>query len=80
SNSVVQNQRAEALGRFVFFNGVTGFLGPIVGGFLYQSYGLSLPLMINIIGGLLVTFAIIFFIRETKDNALGKLLLSKIEK
>ncbi|OGF46242.1 MAG: hypothetical protein A2231_09730 [Candidatus Firestonebacteria bacterium RIFOXYA2_FULL_40_8] len=81
SNSVVQNKRAEALGRFVFFNGLTGFLGPIVGGFLYQVYGLSLPLIINIIGGFLLAFAIIFFIHETKDKALStQLLLSKIEK
>lgn len=80
SNSVVQNKRGEALGRFVFFNGVTGFLGPIVGGLLYQIYGLSLPLIINIIGAFLIIFAIIFFIRETKERSLGELLVSTIEK
>jgi MFS family permease len=71
-NSMPQTRRAEILGKFALFTGVTGFLGAVTGGRLYEVMGIVLPLGFNVAGGLILATAILLFVHETRDGELAE--------
>jgi MFS family permease len=68
ANSTEPLERAEAVGRISLYRGMLGFVAPYLGGFLYEQYGYSAPLLASFMGGMVVTVFIHFYIRVENDR------------
>ena len=75
ANSVVEEERGEALGRLAAFQGLIGFPAAFIGGLLYDHFGYQAPLLANLVGAgisaLVVTLVVKEPSREEGDPALG---------
>jgi len=64
ANATSEEERAETFGRLWLLRGIVGFPGPIIGGFIYNSFGFDAPLIANMLGATLDMCLIYFFVRE----------------
>ncbi len=64
TRAVAPESRAEAFGRLTAFSGLIAFPAPFIGGMLYDHLGFVAPLIANLVGSLLTTWVIIFFVKE----------------
>ena len=68
TSSVRAEERAEAFGRLNAFRGLIAFPASYIGGLLYQSCGMSAPLIANLIGSVIVTLILVVFVREPESS------------
>ena len=68
TRSVRAEERAEAFGRLNAFRGLIAFPASYIGGLLYQSGGMSAPLIANLIGSVIVTLILVVFVREPESS------------
>jgi MFS family permease len=68
ANSTTPLERAEAMGRISLYRGIFSFFAPFLGGFLYEQYGYSAPLLASFVLGVIVTFFIYFYIHVKDDK------------
>jgi MFS family permease len=65
---VSADERAEAFGRLNMFRGLIAFPAPALGGLLFAWGGMSLPVLANLIGILIVIAILIFFVPEPESD------------
>jgi DHA1 family multidrug resistance protein-like MFS transporter len=59
-------ERGTAMGRIWVFRGIAGFPAPLIGGILYDHFGLWAPISGNLIGVLITTILIVLALHEPK--------------
>jgi len=64
ADSVPEEGRAEAMGRFTCFKNLLSSPGPYVGGILYQFFGFRGPILAGLILHVVILIIIFLFIRE----------------
>lgn len=67
-SSVGKESRAETLGKLALYNGAPGFLGAVLGGFLYEAGSILLPLGLNVAGAILMAVLLMTLVREGPAN------------
>jgi len=68
ADSVPEEGRAEAMGRFTCFKDLLSSLAPYVGGILYELSGFRGPIVASLILKVIVLMIILLFIREKKHR------------
>lgn len=71
-DTVPVRDRGRALSMFGGVNRIGAFIGPAVGGFIAQQYGLAAPFYVSFAAAALATLISIFFIRETHHQPAGQ--------
>ncbi|MBI3741494.1 MAG: MFS transporter [Chloroflexi bacterium] len=61
---LAENERAETFGRLNAFRGLIGFPAGAIGGLLYAFGGMTLPLLVNLIGIVLIVIVLSFWVRD----------------
>jgi hypothetical protein len=59
-------ERGGVSGKLAAFRGLVGFPAPIIGGFVFNTFGYYLPVSLSIVGELLTTLAILELIPRGK--------------
>jgi len=59
ADNVSKERRAEAMGKLQAFKGILAFPAPYIGGLLYDTWGFSAPLFLNLLGSF-VAFGLLF--------------------
>jgi len=69
ADSVPEESRAEAMGRFTCFKDLLSSPGPYVGGILYQLFGFRGPILMALILHVVILIIIFLFVQERTDRA-----------
>jgi MFS transporter, DHA1 family, multidrug resistance protein len=69
TQAVAPESRAEAFGRLTAFGGLLAFPAPFVGGFLYDHFGFTAPLLANLIGSFITLVVIVIFVHEPHGSS-----------
>ncbi len=62
-------ERGSTGGKLAAFRGLVAFPAPIIGGFLYQSFGFRAPLLASLAGTIVTTWMIVKFLPERSVRA-----------
>jgi MFS family permease len=65
---VSPEERAEAFGRLNMFRGLVAFPAPAIGGLLFAWGGMTLPVLANLVGIIIVIFILALFVHEPQNN------------
>jgi MFS family permease len=71
ADSVPEESRAEAMGRFACFTGLVASPASYVGGILYELFGFHGPIVAALILKAAILMIILLFIREGENIAKG---------
>lgn len=63
---VPASSRSEAIGQLSAFRGLIAFPAPAIGGWLYERGGPQAPFIVNLIGVIILMFALAFWLSEPK--------------
>jgi MFS family permease len=64
ASNVEPKRRGEYLGSYLAFRGLVAFPAPFVGGVLYDTFGFSAPLTVNLIGAIVDTILIAALVKD----------------
>jgi DHA1 family multidrug resistance protein-like MFS transporter len=65
--NVDPKQRAQALGSFSTFRGLIGLPAPIIGGILFDAYGINVPIMMNLLFAFLDGVVILIWVKDKRQ-------------
>jgi MFS family permease len=65
--NVDPKQRAQALGSFSTFRGLVGLPAPIIGGILFDAFGINVPLMMNLLFAFLDGVVILIWVKDKRQ-------------
>ncbi len=68
ANSVEDRTRGEVTGQLVAIRGLLAFPAPLLGGFLYASFGYAAPMVASFAGVLVAMAAVILFIQDARPG------------
>jgi DHA1 family multidrug resistance protein-like MFS transporter len=68
ADSVPEEGRAEAMGKFTCFKDLLSFPGPYVGGILYKLSGFRGPMLASLILSVVVLIIIVLFVQEERGH------------
>jgi MFS family permease len=68
SDHVRDDQRAEEMGRLRALRGLLSFPGPYIGGLVFERWGFSGPILLNMLGALAVAFVLWKYVPEDGDS------------
>jgi MFS family permease len=64
--NVDPKQRAQALGSFSTFRGLIGLPAPIIGGILFDAYGINVPIAMNLLFAFLDGVVILIWVKDKR--------------
>jgi DHA1 family multidrug resistance protein-like MFS transporter len=64
ADNISQKRRGEAMGRLQAFTGLLAFPAPFIGGWLYDQWGFSVPLLSNLLVSFVAFTLFLLFVRE----------------
>jgi MFS family permease len=70
TRAVGAERRAETFGRLAAFVGLIAFPSAIIGGFLYDHFGFSAPILANLVGAIGALLVIVFWVQEPRGTSI----------